>query len=171
MIQNLPFIGKYDSLIRNLYGSPLSFVMFSLRVHCVKSVRIRSYSGPYFSGFRLNTERYSISFCNQFECGKIRTRINPNTDTFYAVLVFNCTLSTKNSRYLKKYYALVLCPMTTDYVMTCFAFYSYFILLSSINSTSTITKYCKCGSVIIKFVSLKNVFFTLPVYYTCISQS
>ena len=30
-------------------------------VHCVKSVRIRSYSGPYFPAFRLNTERYSVS--------------------------------------------------------------------------------------------------------------
>ena len=26
--------------------------------HGVKSVRIRSYSGPYFSAFKLNTERY-----------------------------------------------------------------------------------------------------------------
>ena len=28
--------------------------------HCVKSVRIRSYSGPYFPAFGLNTERYSV---------------------------------------------------------------------------------------------------------------
>ena len=27
--------------------------------HCVKSVRIRSYSGPYFAAFGLNTGRYS----------------------------------------------------------------------------------------------------------------
>ena len=26
--------------------------------HCVKSVHIRSFSGPYFPAFRLNTERY-----------------------------------------------------------------------------------------------------------------
>ena len=26
--------------------------------HCVKSVLIRSYSGPYFPAFGLNTERY-----------------------------------------------------------------------------------------------------------------
>ena len=30
------------------------------RVHCMKSVRIRSFSGPYFPSFRLNTERYRI---------------------------------------------------------------------------------------------------------------
>ena len=28
--------------------------------HCVKSVRIRSYSGPYFPAFGLNTERYGV---------------------------------------------------------------------------------------------------------------
>ena len=29
-------------------------------LHCVKSVRIRSFSGPYFSAFGLNTEIYGI---------------------------------------------------------------------------------------------------------------
>ena len=51
----------------------------------MKSVRIRSYSGPYFSAFGLNTERYSVSLRIQFECAKMRTRITPNTDTFYGV--------------------------------------------------------------------------------------
>ena len=53
-------------------------------LHCVKSVRIRSYSDPQFPIFGLNTERYFS------ECGKIRTRITPNMDTFYAVLL-NCS--------------------------------------------------------------------------------
>ena len=44
----------------------------------MKSVRIRSYSGPHFPAFELNTERY---------CGKMRTRITPNMNTFYAVLI------------------------------------------------------------------------------------
>ena len=34
---------------------------FDCGKHCVKSIRIRSYSGPYFPEFGLNTERYSIS--------------------------------------------------------------------------------------------------------------
>ena len=55
--------------------------------HCIKSVHIWSYSGPYFPTFGLNTERYFISLRIQSECGKIRTRITPNTDTFYAVFV------------------------------------------------------------------------------------
>ena len=56
-------------------------------MHCKKSVRIRSYSGPYFSAFGLNTEIYSISLRIQSECGRMRTRITPDTDTFYAVMV------------------------------------------------------------------------------------
>ena len=55
--------------------------------HCVKSVRIRSYSGPHFPAFGLNTERYSVSLRIQSECGKMRTRITPNTDTVYAVCI------------------------------------------------------------------------------------
>ena len=50
--------------------------------HCPKSVRIRSYSDPYFPAFGLNTERYSLSPRIQSECGKIRTRITPNTILF-----------------------------------------------------------------------------------------
>ena len=36
--------------------------------HCVKSVRIWSFSGPYFCAFGLNTKRYSVS---------LRTHISP----------------------------------------------------------------------------------------------
>ena len=49
--------------------------------HYMKSGRIRNYSGTYFPTFGLNTERYSVTLCIQSECGKIRTRITPNTDT------------------------------------------------------------------------------------------
>ena len=46
--------------------------------HSVKSIRIRSFYGPYFPTFRLNKERYSV-------CGKMRTRETPNTDTFHVL--------------------------------------------------------------------------------------
>ena len=36
-----------------------------------KSVRIRSFSGPYFPAFGLNAERYRVSLHIQTECGKI----------------------------------------------------------------------------------------------------
>ena len=52
-----------------------------------KIVRIRSYSGPHFPVFGLNTERYSVSFRIQSKCGKMPTRVTPNTDTFYALII------------------------------------------------------------------------------------
>ena len=55
--------------------------------HCVKSVRIKSYSGPHFPAFGLNTKRYSVSLRIQSQCGKIRTRTTSNTDTFYAMKI------------------------------------------------------------------------------------
>ena len=56
-----------------------------LNIHCVKSVLIRSFSSPYFSTFRLNTERCSVSLRIQ---SKIQTRKTPITDTFCAVIGF-----------------------------------------------------------------------------------
>ena len=60
-----------------------------LNLHCVKSVRIRSFSGPYFPAFGLHSRIQS-------ECGKIRTRKTTNTDTFHAVL----DLGSKNNHRL-----------------------------------------------------------------------
>ena len=51
------------------------------QMYCVKSGRIRSYSAPHFPTFGLNTERYGVFLRIQSECGKIQTRITPNTDT------------------------------------------------------------------------------------------
>ena len=44
--------------------------------------------------FRIQTEyeKHSVSLRIQSECGKVQTRITPNTDTFYAVWSFEeCT--------------------------------------------------------------------------------
>ena len=62
--------------------------------HCVKSVRIRSCYGPYFPALVLNTERYGISLRIQSGWGKMRTRITPNTVTFYAVWIIKTYLKT-----------------------------------------------------------------------------
>ena len=51
----------------------------------MKSVRIWSFSGPGLPAFGLNTE--ILNFQIQSECGKIRTRKTPNTDTFHAVFM------------------------------------------------------------------------------------
>ena len=53
--------------------------------HCMKSIPIRSFSGPYFPAFCLNRDRYSISFRIQSECGIISTAKTPKTDTSYEV--------------------------------------------------------------------------------------
>ena len=53
----------------------------------MKRVRIWSYSVPYFPAFALNTERHSVSLRIQSKCGKIRTIITPNMETFDAVEV------------------------------------------------------------------------------------
>ena len=58
---------------------------FVSNYNCVKSVRIRSFSGPYFPAFGLNTGRYVVSLRIQSKCRKIRTRKTPNMDTFHAV--------------------------------------------------------------------------------------
>ena len=51
--------------------------LYFANFQCVKSIRIWNYSGPHSPAFELNTER----------CGKMRTRITPDEDTFYAVFV------------------------------------------------------------------------------------
>ena len=64
----------------------MNLVKIPIRVtNYVKSVRIRSYSGPHFPAFWLNTERYSVSLRIQPKYGKIWTRITLHMDTFYAV--------------------------------------------------------------------------------------
>ena len=50
---------------------------------CVKSIRIRSYSGPYFPAFGLNTERYGACLCIQSECGKIKWYIKRGPIVLY----------------------------------------------------------------------------------------
>ena len=69
--------------------SPLYFICidenFISKIY-LKSVRVRSDSGPHFPAFGLNTKRYFVSLRTQSKCGKMRTRITPNTHTFYAVV-------------------------------------------------------------------------------------
>ena len=45
-----------------------------LNMYYVEGARIWSFSGPYFSAFGLDKERYSVSLRIQSDCGKIQTR-------------------------------------------------------------------------------------------------
>ena len=67
---------------RNLFQEELQ------NVHCVESVLIRSFSVPYFPAFKLNTAIYGVNLSVQSECGKIRVRQTPKTDTFHTVVIY-----------------------------------------------------------------------------------
>ena len=54
---------------------------------CVKSVPIRSFSGPYFPAFGRNKEIYSLNLRIQPKCEKIRTRKSSILDTFHTVSI------------------------------------------------------------------------------------
>ena len=68
----------------------------------VKSVRIRSWSGLDFPTFGLNTKRQGLFLRIQSECGKIQTRITPNTDTFTQRHLLKFSKDLKDSLVLKK---------------------------------------------------------------------
>ena len=84
--RNLVHMGYFSSMADVTFSTYCNFMLQMLHIilclgkllniHCVKSVLIRSFSGPYFPAFGLNTKRYSVC----------RTRKTPNTDTFYAVM-------------------------------------------------------------------------------------
>ena len=77
--------GSFELCSKRTHEKKHKFGCYADTSNCVKCVRIRRYSGPHFPAFRLNTERYGESLHIQSECEKVRTRVTPNTDTFYAV--------------------------------------------------------------------------------------
>ena len=75
--------------LKLLKGNLLSALVctdFIKVIHCVKSVSTRSFCGPCFPEFGLNTDISSVSLRIQSKCEKIRARKTPNTDTFYALI-------------------------------------------------------------------------------------
>ena len=99
VLQSVTGIKKWDKRIKkcdNYYNvrcntsviSNRSMILITERDklnHCLKSVRIRSFSDPFFPASGLNKKRFGASLRIQAECGKIRTRKTPNTDIFHAV--------------------------------------------------------------------------------------
>ena len=78
--------------------------------HCTKSILIRSFSGPHFPEFGLNTERYGVSLQIQSECGKMRTTITPNRDTFHAVSKLNYNYRLTNYVYFNSVIYWIIDP-------------------------------------------------------------
>ena len=59
--------------IKLIQWKTVNYFCKTVYLMCVKSVRIRSFSGPYFLVFGLNMERYGVSLHIQTEGDKIRT--------------------------------------------------------------------------------------------------
>ena len=107
----LPFIVKKIVYSNRVYclsckeSDNMAIAIQTKSTCCEKSVGIPSFCGPYFSAFGVKTETYGVSLHIQSECGKIRTRKTPNTDTFYAV---------SNAAYSQKYDQT--CSSSTNYL-------------------------------------------------------
>ena len=95
-VQVLILSSKLDSDFSFLIVSGSSSHVFG---HCVKSVRVRSFSDLYFPSFGLNTETYFVSFRIQSESGKLRTRKTLNTDTLHAVSASKLSVSLPKLKY------------------------------------------------------------------------
>ena len=67
--------------------------------HCMKSVRIWSFSGPHLTAFGINTERYSVFLRIQSKYLKIWTRKTRNTNTFHKVNRFTSLISIRKNFY------------------------------------------------------------------------
>ena len=68
------FLFKLFPCINHFAPIPLSHLWYNFN-HCVKSVHIRSYSGPYFPAFGLNMDRYSVLRISPYS-----VRMRENTD-------------------------------------------------------------------------------------------
>ena len=55
-------VGITDLLFKAIFLDALEKLHLTENTHCVKSVRIWSYSGPFFPAFELNTETYKVSY-------------------------------------------------------------------------------------------------------------
>ena len=82
----LVFKQRCNALFRSIFIKLLQWL---------KSVRIWSFSGAYFSAFGFNTEICRVDLRIQSECGKIGTRKYSNTYSFHAVLITYHKLSKK----------------------------------------------------------------------------
>ena len=95
-----------------------------------KNVLIRSYSGPYFPVFGLNTERYRLSLRIQSECRKLRTRQQTNSEYRHfsrsTMLSFFLSLfyfSSDNALYLSR---AILCSISLFSLFSSFSSWYHF---------------------------------------------
>ena len=78
------------------FSTPRNLSILRKDLHCVKSVRIRSFSGLYFPTFGTNTETHGLPLRIQSECGEIRTKKLRIRTLFTQCLI----IKTTSTRYL-----------------------------------------------------------------------
>ena len=88
--------GEYFSFLHSTYRWMVLSFLKRLKdyciFHCVKSIGIRRFSGPYFPAFGLNTERSEVSPRIQSKCGKKTDLKNTEYGHFSrSVLTFDIT--------------------------------------------------------------------------------
>ena len=77
-------VKRRSRFVKNAHKNEISFYLLRNK-HCLKSVQTRSFSGPYFTVFGLNLEKYSVSLRIQSDAAKYRPEKTPFLDTFHAV--------------------------------------------------------------------------------------
>ena len=75
--------------MRRTLAINVSSIPNNKKEHCAKNARSRSFSGPYFPTFGLNTEIRRVNLRFSSKCGKIRSRKTLNTDTLHAVIMYS----------------------------------------------------------------------------------
>ena len=71
------------------YVLSFSYVIWQMikNNYCVKSVRIRSYSGLHLPRSRTEYGEIRVSLRIQSVCEEMRNRMTPNTDNFHAMII------------------------------------------------------------------------------------
>ena len=79
----------HERFLPRIFQSRPEFILLEMMLkglfNYVKSLLIRSFSGPYFSHSERIRRNVEYLYRTQSRFGKIRTRKNPITDTFHAV--------------------------------------------------------------------------------------
>ena len=110
-------------------------------INCMKSVRVWSFSGPYFPAFGMNTEKYGVSLSIQSKCGEIRTR---KPDTFHTVI--NTLIYTTKFDFFS---LLLKMKIKACFLLQCTSVYFNLIIAKLLSIIITILSYRKQKSFII----------------------
>ena len=91
MFSKINYIWIHKNPESYLFRNPTGIYLFKFNSENTKTMC------PIYSKLTIKTperrySRFSGSLCTQFECGKIRTRITPYTNTFYAVTFYLLTM-------------------------------------------------------------------------------